>query len=146
MNLETFTLIALVGFLATYVHMIIALWVSEFGLPRLDFSRVIANLNFSGGYKEDPPYLLGMASVHLNGIVFALIYATLVGPHLPGTEFERGLMWGGILFFASQIIFVPIVLKDGLFLRKLHPKAWITALIAHIVFGAILGWLCPIVN
>ena len=146
MNLETFTMIALVGFLATYIHMVIALWVSSVGLPRLDFSRVIANHNFSGGYKEEPPYILGMASVHLNGIVFALIYATLVGPNLPGTDFERGLIYGAILFFFSQTLFVPIVLKDGLFLHKLHPKAWITALIVHVIYGAVLGWLCPIVS
>ena len=44
MELDVFILIAAAGFLATYTHLVIALWAPRFGLPRLDFAMGIAEL------------------------------------------------------------------------------------------------------
>jgi hypothetical protein len=80
----------------------------------------------------------------MNGILFALLYATVVGPLLPGALVVRGLIWGVILFFGAQLIFVPIFLKGGVFSLKHGPRAWITALLVHVLYGVVVGWLSPI--
>jgi hypothetical protein len=144
MRLDFFLLAAGAGFLATYVHLVLALWAPRVGLPRLDFAKALADLTFRESFDGAPPYWLGLLAVHLNGIVFALVYAMLVGPLLPGVPLLRGLIWGAILFVASQCFFVPVFLRDGFFGVKGHRRAWITAALAHGAYGAILGWLCPL--
>jgi hypothetical protein len=144
MTLDFFILTVWAGILATYVHMAFALWAPKYGLPRLDFGRVMADLCFDDSFDGKPPYWLGLVTLHLNGIVFALLYATLAGPLLPGPLFVRGLMWGGILFIGSQLLFVPLFLRHGFFAIKAHPRAWMTAAVVHTIYGAILGWLCPV--
>jgi hypothetical protein len=144
MQLDFFIMAAAAGFLATYVHLVFALWAPRFGLPRLDFAKVLADLSFKDSFEGDPPYWLGLLAVHLNGIVFALLYATAVGPLLPGIPLVRGILWGAILFVGSQCLFVPLFLRHGFFARKAHPRAWMTAVVVHGIYGAILGWLSPI--
>ena len=64
---------------------------------------------------------------------------------VPGIPVVRGLLWGGILFVIAQLVFVPIFLRGGVLGLKHHRMAWATALLVHGVYGAIVGWLCPIV-
>ena len=144
MNLADFTLVAAAGFLATYVHMLFALWAPQYGLPRLDFPKMLNDLSFSASFKDEPPYWLGLIALHLNGILFALLYATIVGPVLPGAGFIRGLIYGGILFFGSQCLFVPIFIRGGFFGLKHSSRGWMTAIVVHAVYGIILGWLSPV--
>jgi len=144
MDLDFFILAAAAGILATYVHMVFALWAPRYGLPRLDFAKAMAELCFGQSFDGPPPYWLGLVALHLNGIVFALLYATLAGPLLPGPLFVRGLIWGGVLFIGAQLIFVPVFFRHGLFGLKDDRRAWMTALIVHGLYGAVLGWLCPI--
>jgi uncharacterized membrane protein YagU involved in acid resistance len=145
MQLDHFIVIAAAGLLATYAHLVAALWAPRFGLPRLDLSMGIAELTWGETFEGKAPYWMGFAAIHMNGIVFALLYATVVAPLLPGIGVVRGLIYGGILFVGAQLLFVPIFLRGGLFGMKHHPMAWLTALIAHEVYGAIVGWLSPIV-
>ena len=144
MTLEFLIIASGAGILATYVHMVFAQWAPRYGLPRLDFPKILAELSFGESFQGRPPYWLGLVALHLNGIVFALLYATLFGPWLPGIPLVRGLLYGGILFFASQCLFVPLILREGFFIAKGPPRAWMTAAVAHAIYGAILGWLCPI--
>jgi hypothetical protein len=146
MPLEIILLASFAGVIATYVHLMFALWAPCFGLPRLDFAKALNEISFRDSFKQEPPYWLGLLQVHLNGIVFALMFATLVGPLLPGEPFWRGLMWGGILFIGSQFLFVPVFLKHGILGLKGHKRAWMTAVVVHAIYGAILGWLCPILQ
>jgi len=145
MQLDDFVMAVAAGFLATYVHLVLALWAPRFGLPRLDFAKALAELSFAGSFDGAPPYWLGLLAVHLNGIVFALLYATVFGPVLPGVPLVRGLIYGGILLIGSQCLFVPLFLREGFFGRKKNPRAWMTAVVVHAFYGAIIGWLCPIV-
>ncbi len=145
MQLDEFLLAAAAGFLATYVHLVLALWAPRCGLPRLDFARALADLSFAESFDDAPPYWLGLAAVHLNGIVLALLYATVLGPLLPGAPLARGLAYGGILLIGSQCLFVPLFLRDGFFGLKGNPRAWMTAVVVHAAFGAVIGWLCPII-
>jgi len=144
MRFDDFIMVAAAGFLATYVHMVFALWAPRFGLPRLDFAKALAELSFGESFKGDPPYWLGLLALHLNGIVFALLYATVLGPVLPGIALVRGLLFGAILLVGSQCLFVPIFLREGFFGLKDNPRAWMTAAVVHAIYGAIIGWLCPI--
>lgn len=145
MQLDDFVMAAAAGFLATYVHMVLALWAPRFGLPRLDFAKALTELSFAESFDGAPSYWLGLLALHLNGIVFALLYATVFGPVLPGVPLVRGLLYGGILLIGSQCLFVPLFLREGFFGLKGNPRGWMTALVAHAIFGAIIGWLCPIV-
>ncbi len=144
MQLDFFILVVAAGFITTYVHLVLALWAPRIGLPRLDFSRGIADLSFGASFDGPPPYWLGLLAVHLNGIVFALLYSTLIGPLLPWAFPVRGLIWGGILFVASQCFFVPVFLRGGFFGIKHDRLAWVTALIVHGAYGVVLGWLAPV--
>lgn len=146
MNLENFILISAAGFLASYVHLVMGLWAPKIGLQQLNLSKAMSKLCFDPDYKENPPYWAGTLVVQINGIIFALVYATLVGPILPGIPFVRGLIWAGILLLISQFFFVSIFLGEGVFLSKLHPRAWMTAAMVHAIYGGILGWLCPIIE
>jgi hypothetical protein len=144
MDLEFFIQASAAGILGGYVLLIFALWAPRYGLPRLDFPRGMTQLTFGDSFEGPAPYGLGIALLHMNGILFALLYATVVGPLLPGALVVRGLIWGVILFFGAQLIFVPIFLKGGVFSLKHGPRAWITALLVHVLYGVVVGWLSPI--
>jgi hypothetical protein len=124
--------------------LVFALTADRVGLVRLDFTKGTAKLIFGESYDGNPPYVLGLAAVHLNGIIFALIYATVIGPMMSGPNVLRGLIYGGLLYLYSQFIHVPVFMKGGLFSRKVNSRAWLTAAIAHAIYGAILGWLAPL--
>jgi hypothetical protein len=145
MNLETFILISAVGFLASYAHLMIGLWAHRIGLPRLNLAMAMSHLSLGPEEQEPSPHWVGLAVVQLNGILFALLYGGLVGAYLPGLPVVRGLIWAGVLLLTSQMFFVPVFLKEGVFLSKLHRRAWITAAMCHAIYGAVLGWLCPVV-
>ena len=144
MDLEFFIQASAAGILGGYVLLIFALWAPRYGLPRLDFPRGMTQLTFGDSFEGPAPYGLGIALLHMNGNLFALLYATVVGPLLPGALVVRGLIWGVILFFGAQLIFVPIFLKGGVFSLKHGPRAWITALLVHVLYGVVVGWLSPI--
>jgi len=143
-QLENIVLVAIAGFLATYVHMLFAMWAPKFGLPRLDFPKGLAMLTFEETFDGNPPISLGLIQIHLNGIVFALLYANVIAQYLPGIPLVKGILFGGILFLASGLFFVPVIVRHGIFFCKEHPRAWMTAFVVHGVFGVVLGWLCPI--
>jgi hypothetical protein len=144
MTLEFFMKAALAGFFATYIHMLLGLWAPRIGLPRLDFAGRLATLSFADSYAGSPPYALGLITLYLNGIFFALLYAAVIGPLLPGTPMMRGLMMAGILYVASQAFFVPLFMHDGFFGRKNEVSPYLTVIMVYGVFGLVLGWLAPI--
>lgn len=145
MDLGFFVHVSAVGILAGYVLLLFALWAPRYGLPRADFPRGMTQLTFGDSFEGPAPYGWGIALLHVNGALFALLYATVFAPYLPGElPIVRGLIWGVILFFGAQLIFVPIFLKGGFFSLKHGPRAWITALVVHVLYGAVVGWLSPI--
>jgi hypothetical protein len=122
MQLADLIMAAAAGVLATYVHFMFALWAPRYGLPRLDFAKMLADLSFAESFDGPPPYWLGLLALHLNGIVFALLYATVFGALLPGPGLVRGLIFGGILLIGSQCLFVPVILQEGFFGLKGNPR------------------------
>lgn len=146
MKLEFLLAVAVAGFLATYFHLVFAVTADRVGLARLDLAKGTGMLIFGESYGGNPPYLLGVAAVHLNGIIFALVYATIVGPMLTGPDVLRGLVFGFLLYLYAQCIHVPVFMKGGLFSHKVNPRAWLTALVAHVIYGVMVGWLAPLHN
>ncbi len=75
MEPDFFLLASAAGFLATYVHMAFSLTADRLGPARLDYAGGLAGLFFGEAFEGRPPYWLGLAAVHLNGIFLALLTA-----------------------------------------------------------------------
>ena len=146
MSLEFFVHSILAGVFASYGLLAVALWAHNLGLPRLDFSRAMANLTYGEQFDGAPPYWPGQFVIYFNGIIFALVFSTFLAQYLPGEALFRGATYGVILWFLSGIFYVPVILREGMFLSHIHPMAWFTSLIVHGIYGSILGWLAPILN
>ena len=144
MPLESIVITIIAGIIATYGLVVMALWAFRIGLPRLDFSRAMAELTYGESFEGQAPYWASQAVIYLNGIFFALIYATLVAQYLPGPDLVKGAIWGGVLFLISGVFFVPLFMREGFFLSHIHKNAWITSAMVHGVWGMIVGWLSPI--
>ena len=134
------------GILATYVLLAMGAWSHRLGLPRLDFGKAMANLTFGESFEgREPPYFAGQAVVYMNGIIFALLYSTVIAHYLPGPPVIKGMIWGIVLYLVSCMFYVPLYLREGFFLSKLHPMAWIPSAMVHGLYGIVVGCLCPIV-
>ena len=86
MDLEFFIHVSAVGVLATYIHLIFALWAPRYGLPRIDFPRGMTQLTFGDSFEGPAPYGWGIAVIHMNGILFALLYARWSRSICPGNS------------------------------------------------------------
>jgi len=53
-----------------------------------------------------------------------------------------GLIYSIIVWAASMVIYVPIVYKGGLFAVKFGKSVRLGNLLAHIVYGIVLGVAC----
>lgn len=147
MTLEFLLQVTFAGLMATYILLMMSLWAGKLGIPRLDFAKVMAKNTYGETFEgEEPPYFAGQALVYINGVFFALLYATATAQYLPGTPLIQGTLWGVILYFASCLFYVPLFLREGFFLSKVHKHAWITSAIVHGLYGLVLGWLCPILQ
>ena len=159
MDIEFFSMSVFAGIMGSYGLVAMALWADSLGLPRLDFSRAMANISYSGTFEgrefepgagggENLPntaYWPGMIVLFMNGIFFALLFSSLVAQYIPIEQTVlKGAIWGIVLWFISGIFYVPLYLKEGLFLSKIHPWAWLTSLKVHIVYGLLVGWIAPI--
>ncbi len=156
MNLEFFVLSAFAGVMGTYGLLTMALWADSLGLPRLDFSRAMANVTYARTFEKDvkpgagvdapnTPYWPGMIVIFMNGIFFALLYSSVVGQWIPIEQAPlKGAVWGIVLWFVSGVFYVPFYLREGFMLSGIHPLAWLTSLKVHIIYGLFVGWIAPI--
>lgn len=157
MDLEFFLMSAFAGIMATYGLLSMANWADSLGLPRLDFSRAMANVTFSRTFEDaaapgakneggtKTPYWPGVIVIFFNGIFFALLYSSVVAKYIPiEPQILKGAVWGVVLWFVSGAFFVPIYLKEGFMLTHIHKNAWLTSLMVHGVYGLFVGWIAPI--
>ena len=135
------------GILATYVLLVLAIWNSRLGMPRLDFSAAMAAVTYGDSFEgQKPPYWAGMLVIYFNGVIFALLYSYAIGPHLPYHPLINGAIWGAVLWFISGIFYVPFILKEGFFLSHIHGMAWFASGIVHGAYGLMVGWLAPVAH
>ena len=82
-------------------------------------------------------WTVGMLMHLLQGVViFPLAYASVVRQWLPGPNVVRGIVWGLFLWVIAMFVMSPMMGK-GLFMGGI-PQG-VAALVAHVVYGAILG-------
>ena len=83
----------------------------------------------------------GMLVHILNGaILFPLAFVYLFYRVLPGTTVVKGMLFGVVLWLASELIAMPLM-GAGLFSMHIGgAKAAIASLIGHALYGSLLGW------
>lgn len=152
MSGEFYAMVVVTSVIATHCTLMMALWAPMLKLPRADFPLAMADLSFGASFGGKASYWSGLLVIHLNGLFFAFLYATVVAPWLESalaeTAVNTPMMWGAIygamLFVASGVFFQPVFLKLGFFLIKAHPLGWLTSLMVHVIFGLVCGWLAPV--
>src|SRR5258707_6655050 len=90
----------------------------------------------------DGPWILGILIHFMMGIlIFPSVYGYLLQRHLSGAAPVRGMIWGGILWLILEVLVMPMM-GNGLFGSE-GPgmKGAVAALLAHLVYGALLGWI-----
>ncbi|TVR74722.1 MAG: hypothetical protein EA415_05390 [Sphaerobacteraceae bacterium] len=85
---------------------------------------------------------LAMAiGIHLvAGILWAIVYAAIFEPRLPGGGFQRGMIFAMVPFILSISIFFPLI-GAGIFGMGIEagPLPVLGNLILHLIYGAALG-------
>ncbi len=156
MDIEFFAMSAFAGIMGTYALLSLANWADSLGMPRLDFSRAMANITFARTFEDDvepgagvsapnTPYWPGMGVIFVNGIFFALLYTSYTHQFIPiDHALLKGAVWGVVLWFVSGVFYVPFYLREGFMLSGIHPWAWLTSLKVHIAYGLMVGWIAPL--
>lgn len=81
--------------------------------------------------------LVGYLYHFLNGATFGLMYALLFGR----IRWYWGIAWG-LLFELGMMLSPPVMMMAGPFgVRGFWPELFLVSLLAHVVFGAVLGWI-----
>jgi uncharacterized membrane protein YagU involved in acid resistance len=112
------------------------------GLPEIAIGQIL-----STALGLTPAYLtvgsaLGWIIDFAVGAVFALVYATFLERRLPGVPVVRGVIFGVLVFILAQLAFMPLV-GGGLFSHG-DPEMLAGSLLGHLVYGAIVGWICSL--
>lgn len=121
------------GFVGTVIFTLMMRFVAPMMGVRMDIVAKLGEMTHSG--------MAGGILVHfLNGtVIFPLIYVYLLYRRLPGAPWQKGLLWGVILWLALEIVMMPMM-GGGLFSAEMGGmKAVMAALIGHLIYGAILG-------
>jgi uncharacterized membrane protein YagU involved in acid resistance len=85
-------------------------------------------------------WTMGMVTHFILGtLVFSLTYALLAYRFLPGPPVVKGLVWGVVLWLGLQLVGMPMMGAGVFSTRAGGMKAVIGALVAHLVYGALLG-------
>lgn len=81
--------------------------------------------------------LVGYLYHFLNGATFGLMYALLFGR----IRWYWGIAWA-LLFELGMMLSPPVMMMAGPFgVRGFWPALFLASLLAHVVFGAVLGWI-----
>jgi hypothetical protein len=101
----------------------------------MDIAGMLANM--MGGV-----WAIGMAAHLMDGvIIFPLIYALVIYRYLPGPPLLRGVLWGAALWLAAEAMVMPMA-GAGFFSSEIGgAKAVFAALMGHVVYGALLGYI-----
>ena len=121
------------GFIGTVMFTLMMRFVAPMMGVRMDIVAKLGEMTHTG--------MAGGLFMHfLNGtVIFPLIYVYLLYRLLPGAPWQKGLLWGVILWLGVEIVMMPIM-GSGIFSMETGGvKAVTAALMGHLVYGAILG-------
>lgn len=122
------------GFIGTVVMTLMMYFVAPMMLGKpMDVAAMLGQM--LGG-----SWMMGMVMHFVNGtVIFPLIYVYLLYRVLPGGPWLKGVIWGLILWFLLEALVIPMM-GGGIFSAKAGGlMAVMAALIAHAVYGALLG-------
>jgi hypothetical protein len=90
----------------------------------------------------DGAWAMGMVAHLLNGVViFPLVYALVIFRYLPGPPLLRGVLWGAALWLVAEAMVMPMA-GAGFFSSEIGGvKAVFAALMGHVLYGALLGYI-----
>jgi hypothetical protein len=112
---------------------VLFMW-SLFGADNFDAVRLLSTFSSSDFSWFEPVEMLALGVV-----VFPFLYAKLVFQDLPGRPWQRGMLWGVILWALWGAVVMP-VMGQGLFcLRSHHLDTMLAALVGHAIYGIICG-------
>ena len=121
------------GFVGTIMFTLMMRFMAPMMGVRMDIVARLGEMTHTG--------MAGGIFMHfLNGtVIFPLIYVYLLYRWLPGAPWQKGLLWGLILWFGVETVMMPMM-GGGLFSMEMGGMtAVMAALIGHLVYGAILG-------
>ena len=121
------------GFIGTVMFTLMMRFVAPMMGIRMDIVAKLGEMTHTG--------MAGGLFMHfLNGtVIFPLIYVYLLYRLLPGAPWQKGLLWGVILWLGVEIVMMPMM-GSGIFSMETGGvKAVTAALMGHLVYGAILG-------
>lgn len=85
-------------------------------------------------------WAMGMAAHWFNGVVvFPIIYMLILRRRLIGPMVARGITWGVMLWFAAQLMVMPMVGMGVFSSNGGGVKSVMGSLIGHMIYGALLG-------
>ena len=121
------------GFVGTVIFTLMLRFVAPMMGVRMDIVAKLGEMTHTG--------MAGGILTHLlNGaVIFPLIYLYLLQGRLPGAPWQKGLLWGVILWLGLEIVMMPMM-GGGMFSSEMGGmKAVMAALIGHSFYGAIFG-------
>jgi len=121
------------GFIGTVMLTLMERFVAPIMGVRMDIVAKLGEMTHTG--------MAGGLFMHfLQGtVIFPLIYAYLLHRFLPGAPWQKGLLWGVILWLGLETVMMPMM-GGGIFSMEIGGmKAVMAAFIGHLVYGAILG-------
>lgn len=121
------------GLVGTVIFSLMLRFVAPMMGVRMDIVAKLGEMTHTG--------TAGGILVHfLNGtVIFPLIYVYLLHRRLPGAPWQKGLLWGVILWLGLEIVVMPMM-GGGMFSAEMGGmKAVMAALIGHLIYGAIFG-------
>ena len=121
------------GFIGTLMLTLMMRFVAPTMGVRMDIVGKLGEMTHTG--------MAGGIFIHfLNGtVIFPLIYVYLLYRLLPGAPWQKGLLWGVILWLGLEIVMMPMM-GGGMFGTEMGGlKSVMAALIGHLTYGTLFG-------
>ncbi|MGC8536809.1 MAG: DUF6789 family protein [Rhizomicrobium sp.] len=77
-------------------------------------------------------------------LIFSTIYGYLLQGRLPGPGLVQGMIWGSILWLMLESFVMPMMGKGFFGASGPGMKGAVAALLAHLVYGGLLGWIAAL--
>lgn len=123
------------GFAGTVAMTLMMIFVAPMMGVHMDIAASLATM-------LNGPWAIGML-VHLmmGVLIFSVVYGYLLQRRLPGSAPVRGMIWGAVLWLMLEAFVMPM-LGNGFFgADGPGGKGAMAALLAHLAYGALLGWI-----
>jgi uncharacterized membrane protein YagU involved in acid resistance len=121
------------GFIGTVMLTLMMRFVAPMMGVRMDIVAKLGEMTHTGTAG-------GVLTHFLNGtVIFPLVYVYLLYRFLHGAPWQKGLLWGVILWLGVEIVMIPMM-GGGIFSTEMGgKKAVMAALVGHLVYGAVFG-------